>query len=787
MVFLLQMTFALLGQNKDTHEIIRLKNQVFSAKEDTIQIRLLTSLAWFYYDNEQSDSSMKYAVIAQGMAFKLLHDDRVKHDSQYAKKCNVLFAMALRLTGLAQEFSNTNAAMDSLQKALRIIKRTGDKQGIATIHQSIGWIYEYRTNTKSAMEHYLIAKSIYEETGNQKKLGYLMSLIGINQRYTGNYGDAIESQMHALKIGREIKDTVTIKEALLALGFTYMKVEKWPEALAYQKQALDLLIHKGDSTGIARVYNDMGVTHMSMDSLDAAIKDHKAALTIREKTNDYYAIASSYFYLGNIYQKQARYPEALECFNQSYTFSGKGGYSINKMDCQLEIGSILHTLGKNDLALKNYREVLKFSLEKENWKGTVWASEAIGDVYLGEGKTSLAINWLNKAVSKVPPSKFSMLNSIYKKLSDAYVLEGNYKMGYENYVLFKQTKDSLLVAENADKIITLTNRFEFENKQALLNDRYDKAMQLKQAEIEKQKLTRNFSLLGMGIILILAIIFFLRFVEKKRLNDKLQLTLSNLQKTQTQLVQAEKMASLGELTAGIAHEIQNPLNFVNNFSEVSVDLINDLGEEIENNNTEEIKALAEDLKLNLEKIENHGKRASSIVNGMLDHSRKGSGQKEPTDINNLADEYLRLAYHGYRAKDKSFSSGFKTYMDKSLPKANVVTQDIGRVLLNLINNAFFAVSEKSKEQNKDYKPFVTVSTIADGNRLIVKVEDNGKGIPANVKNKIFQPFFTTKAAGEGTGLGLSLSYDIITKGHGGDLKVESREGEGSTFIIQIPI
>ena len=614
-----------------------------------------------------------------------------------------------------------------------------------------------------------------------------MSLIGINQRYTGNYGDAIESQMQALKIGREIKDTVTIKEALLALGFTYLKVEKWPEALDYQKQALDLLVGTNDSTGIARVYSDLGVTHMSMDSLNAAIKDHKAALTIREKTNDYYSVASSYFYLGNIYQKQARYPEALECFNQSYAFSDKGGYSINKMDSQLEIGSILHTLGKNDLALKNYREVLKSSLEKENWKGTVWASEAIGDVYLGEGKTSLAINWLNKAVFHAPPNKFSMLNSIYKKLSDAYVLEGNYKMGYENYVLFKQTKDSLLVAENADKIITLTNRFEFENKQALLNDRHDKLMQLKQAEIEKQKLTRNFSLLGMGIILILAIIFFLRFVEKKRLNDKLQLTLSNLKETQTQLVQAEKMASLGELTAGIAHEIQNPLNFVNNFSEVSVDLINDLGEEIENNNTEEIKALAEDLRLNLEKIENHGKRASSIVNGMLDHSRKGSGQKEPTDINNLADEYLRLAFHGYRAKDKSFSSGFKTHLDKSLPKANVVPQDIGRVLLNLINNAFFAVSEKSKEQNKDYKPFVTVSTLANGNRLIVKVEDNGKGIPANVKNKIFQPFFTTKAAGEGTGLGLSLSYDIITKGHGGDMKVETKEGEGTTFIIQIPI
>jgi len=795
MVFLIQMTFTLIGQNENAHEIIRLKNQLASAKDDTLRIRLLTSLASFYYYHEQSDSCMKYADKARGMANSLLMDDRTKHDSQYARRCNVLFAKALRFTGLAQDLSNTNAAMDSLQKALQIIKRTGDKEGIATIHQSLGWVYEYQSQTKQAMEHYLMAKSIYEETGNQKKLGYLMSLIGINQRYTGNYGDAIESQMQALKIGKEIKDTLTINEALLALGFTYLKVEKWSEALDYQKQALDLLIHMDDSTGIARVYSDMGVTHMSMDSLDAAIKDHKAALAIREKTNDHYSIASSYFYLGDIYQLQARYPEALEYYRQSYFFSNEGGYSINKMDSQLEIGSILHKMGENDLALKNYREVLEYSLDKEEWKGIVWASEAIGDVYLGEGKTGLAIKWLNKAVSKTPPNAFSILNPIHEKLADAYVLSGNYKMGYENFVLYHQTKDSLLVAENADKIITLTNRFEFESKQALLNDRHDKLMQLKQAEIEKQKLTRNFSLMGMGIILILAIIFFIRFVEKKKLNEKLQVTLSNLKATQGQLIQAEKMASLGELTAGVAHEIQNPLNFVNNFSEVSVDLTNDLVEEVNKGNTEEINILSLELKQNLEKITQHGKRASSIVNGMLDHSRKGSGQKEKTDINKIADEFLRLSYHGLKAKGKSFNADFKLDVDDNLQKINVIPQDIGRVLLNLINNAFYACAERSRStanknsgQNiEEFKPLVVVSTKKYEDKIEIRVKDNGTGIPQEIKDKIFQPFFTTKPTGEGTGLGLSLSYDIITKGHGGSLKVRTKEGEFTEFIINLPI
>jgi signal transduction histidine kinase len=261
---------------------------------------------------------------------------------------------------------------------------------------------------------------------------------------------------------------------------------------------------------------------------------------------------------------------------------------------------------------------------------------------------------------------------------------------------------------------------------------------------------------------------------------------TELKATQKQLVHAEKMASLGELTAGIAHEIQNPLNFVNNFSEVSVDLVEEMNEEIETGNTEEVKVISIDLKQNLEKISFHGKRASSIVKGMLEHSRAGDGKKQPTDINALADEYIRLAYHGLRAKDKSFNADFKTDLDASLPNINVVPQDIGRVLLNLINNGFFAVAERSKKGEEGYKPVVSIATSVENKKVIIKVTDNGIGIPAHVLNKIFQPFFTTKSSGEGTGLGLSLSYDIITKGHGGDLKVETKEGKGTEFIIVLP-
>ena len=300
-------------------------------------------------------------------------------------------------------------------------------------------------------------------------------------------------------------------------------------------------------------------------------------------------------------------------------------------------------------------------------------------------------------------------------------------------------------------------------------------------------------------------------------NAALSRSLEELKAAQAQLIQSEKMASLGELTAGIAHEIQNPLNFDNNFSEVSAELLDEMKDELAKGNTQDAIEMAEDIKQNLQKILTHGKRADGIVKGMLQHSRKSSGQKEPTDINALADEYLRLAYHGIRAKDHSFNATIKTDFDPRIGLVNIIPQDIGRVILNLITNAFYAVSSMPPlppdssapwppEGGKNYDPTVSVSTkllkspVAelsnkDASKQVealgdlgvhVSVHDNGPGIPAHILDKIFQPFFTTKPTGQGTGLGLSLSYDIV-KAHGGELKVETKEGEGSTFIIQLPV
>ncbi|SDF36251.1 His Kinase A (phospho-acceptor) domain-containing protein [Dyadobacter soli] len=288
-----------------------------------------------------------------------------------------------------------------------------------------------------------------------------------------------------------------------------------------------------------------------------------------------------------------------------------------------------------------------------------------------------------------------------------------------------------------------------------------------------------------------------RTQELTQQKEELQKAIEELKATQNQLIQSEKMASLGELTAGIAHEIQNPLNFVNNFSEVSVELCQELDEEIDktgidDNDKDYIKGIISDLSQNQQKITHHGKRADSIVKGMLQHSRASSGEKEPVDVNALADEYMRLAYHGLRAKDKEFNAALTTDFDATIGTVKVLPQDLGRVFLNLFTNAFYAVAEKKRKlteagQLGDYKPEVKISTKKFDNKLYIRVSDNGTGMPEHVKAKIFQPFFTTKPTGQGTGLGLSMSYDIITNGHGGVLEVDTIDGEKTEFRITIPI
>ncbi len=451
-------------------------------------------------------------------------------------------------------------------------------------------------------------------------------------------------------------------------------------------------------------------------------------------------------------------------------------------------------------SLKTFSQFNSDSLQKEILKSIqqkYGKEEKIGSYFDSSklflnnlsGNLDKIFEQVNKEVSAAKSmGDVNRMKGGYFNLSTLDSMRGNYKGAYENYKLYSLYRDSLQKKETEKREL----QSEYEKKQVIAKAEQEK----KDAEQRRVKNLQYFTIAGLaGLLLVILIIAFIQWKnnkQKKKANILLQLqkekvesTLSELRSTQTQLIHQEKMASLGELTAGIAHEIQNPLNFVNNFSEVNKEMIEEVTEEIDKGNITEVKHILNDIKDNEEKINHHGKRADAIVKGMLQHSRQTKGLKEPADINDLCDEYLRLSYHGLRAKDKSFNADFKTDFDASIGKINIVPQDIGRVLLNLFNNAFYSVNEKLKTANENYKPLIFIQTKKIDDKVEMIVSDNGNGIPKNIIDKIFHPFFTTKPTGEGTGLGLSLSYDII-KAHGGEIRVETKEGEGTQFIIQLP-
>ena len=767
-----------------------LGRQLHLAKSDTARLRLLNTISTAFFNVYEYDSCKEYAEKALQLSQQLLSSTMVNENPEYTLYCKNLWAKSLE--NLASSFMaiHTQTAIDSFKNVEKIYSETGNKDGLASVFQKLGETYANQNSYESSLVYLNKSLKQYQQIGNRTKIAYLYYVIALTQRGMAKYGDALENNLQALAIAREIKDSSFIIECLLANGFIYMLAKDFSAALKNQEDALIIARALNDSDNIATTFSDMGNTNMRSGRLDTAFKNFSTALAIRKRSKLNFYLSSNLLYMSNILVKQGKYKEAIAYNFESLDYAKKNKDGRFILDSYAELASNFLLNHDNENALKYFDTVYQVGTAYKDKYRVSYALQGMADVYLKQNNPQLAQVTLIKAIKDTDSSDYRNLEDIYRRISGAYEASENYKMAYLSSIQYKRYSDSVSAIEKAAKLASLTNQLEFQNKKAMLKASQDKQLSVQQSEIRRQKLVRNITIVGLLIAFIWALIFFKRFREKRNMNIQLEKTLEDLKSAQVQLIHSEKMASLGELTAGIAHEIQNPLNFVNNFSEVNKELISELVDEVDKGNTQGVKDIALDIKENSDKINHHGKRADAIVKGMLHHSRKSEGKKEPTDINALCDEYLRLSYHGLRAKDKTFNAKFETAFDENLPKIKVVSQDIGRVILNLINNAFFAVAEKKKAAPENFEPTVKIITQKLDGKVVIKVKDNGNGIPKSVKDKIFQPFFTTKPTGQGTGLGLSLSYDIV-KAHGGEIKVETMPGEaaaqsGTEFTIILP-
>ena len=494
-----------------------------------------------------------------------------------------------------------------------------------------------------------------------------------------------------------------------------------------------------------------------------------------KKRDDKTAIYLANMGIANIYRQYKKLDSALIHIQRALSAYSEGSWEKYVGNVYNSCGAIYSDMMQYDSAIYYFRKGIESGYSNNNLQNAVSGLSGLTKVYLELSQKDSSLLYAKKWVSERRKLGGGYSGLDHEALSYAYELNNMPDSAYKYLklsVLFKDsTNQSKFKSLAGFQQLTLSEQLRVQNLE-------------KEKVVYRNKIRTYFFLAGIGVLLLLAIIFYRNNRQKHKAKIKIEQAYDNLKATQQQLIQSEKMASLGELTAGIAHEIQNPLNFVNNFSEINTELVDELKTELTTGNVQLANDIADSIKENEQKIIHHGKRADAIVKNMLQHSRSSSGKKESTDINALADEYSRLAFHGLRAKDKSFNAKFETDFDPGVGKVNVIPQDIGRVVLNLINNAFYAVDEKKKQNLNGYEPTVSVSTRKEKDKVEIKVKDNGNGISQKVVDKIFQPFFTTKPTGQGTGLGLSLSYDIV-KAHGGELKVNTKEGEGSEFIIQL--
>jgi two-component system, NtrC family, sensor kinase len=743
---------------------------------------------------------------------------------------------ALMLLFLVLQVTAQNSKLDSIENGIKNAK--SDTQRINRIIGKVSYLSNINLDSSIALG--------LKTLESARKIGYhrgellIRTKLVSNYCFGGKFPLALEQIIYQERLVRP-EDTLEVARLYSSKGLYYGIQSAHDSAIYWLQKAIPLSEAGGDKDLLVGIYGNLAISYQQQSNLAQALFYQQKALRLTEQMKDENNRALLLVNIGNTYAQLEDNARAKENFLEAIEIAKRKGltnvelysytnlasqytsedkqqdvyhYSMKAVKLAAQIGDVaieaaslakaavaLSLLSRQEEGEKLARKAISLADSAGQPLPVSQAYAAMGTILKSKGEFKSAIPNYQKAIQVMNNTElYTILNAeIYKDISECYERSGAFDNALVNYKMGAKISDSVRQKDNIQRAIEMSMNYDFEKKKAIA----DAVQGKKDLATSRVKNRQMLMIAALGIIvlavLVIAFIQFRNSKHKQRANLALQLekekvesTLTELKETQAHLVQSEKLASLGALTAGIAHEIQNPLNFVNNFSEVSVELIDEMTAEIAKGDMAEAALIAEDLKQNLQKINHHGKRADSIVKGMLQHSRASSGQAEATEINVLADEYLRLAYHGMRAKDKSFNATIHTDFDESIGAMKVVRQEIGRVILNLIDNAFYAVGSKSSQKigasdgSEPYNPTVAVSTKRVDKRVEIKVRDNGSGIPQSIIDKIFQPFFTTKPTGEGTGLGLSLSYDII-KAHRGQLTVQTEPGTGTTFTINLPI
>lgn len=670
-------------------------------------------------------------------------------------------AMINAMNGLAFLYADSypDSVLAMIDGVVDACRQSNYREGEADAYKILGNAWQTKGNMVEAMTWYEKALRVAEKSRYRKGIPGIKNNMALIHMHQGNYPLALAVFYESLELAEQLGDRFVVASTINNIAIVQFYQGMYDEAEASYRKTLDISTAIADTINIILSLNNIGETNLEQGKIDAALREVSRAHDIAVQISNPEMMVLTTHTLGVVYERLDSTSLAVGKFEEALGLSRQNGYGTSVSKALIALARVQMKRNELEKALADGLEGL--------------------DIAGGMGQTQL-----QRDASQV-------LAEIYERMGD-----GNQAIRY--FRMYKQYADSIN---------------NIETQRAAVTAQANRIFSQKELEFQRQNLQQRWIIFSAfaGLLSLGAIVLIVNrnrrklnraYTDLQHKNEvietqkvKAELMLQQLQSAQAKLIQTEKMASLGELTAGIAHEIQNPLNFVNNFSDVNQEMLDELQQALRNGNVKEATQLAEDIKENEAKINTHGKRADNIVKSMLQHSRGSAGVKELTDLNKLVDEYVRLAYHGYRARQKDFTVKLEVDPDPEIGKVNMVAQDIGRVLLNLLNNAFYAVQEKQRTAGTDYSPSVTVRTrrhqpspgASHQGSVSVSVIDNGMGMPASVREKIFQPFFTTKPTGQGTGLGLSLSYDIVTKGNGGTLQVNSAEREGTDMTMTLPV